>query len=225
MPKQILVADDDHDIAAIIAEVLTDEGYLVHTADNGLEVLTKIKDYEISLLILDIMMPEMNGLEVLTQLKKEIDIPVILLSAKGRDIDKVIGLQIGADDYIAKPFSMDELVARVYAHLRREHRRAKTKEVLQLGNIKLNKSTFQVFVSGKSTDFSTKEFLILSYLIENKGQVLTREQIYEAVWKDAYGGDMTTVTVHIKNIRSKLGCESNLLETVWGVGYRMTGGH
>lgn len=225
MPKQILVADDDHDIAAIIAEVLTDEGYLVHTADNGLEVLTKIKDYEISLLILDIMMPEMNGLEVLTQLKKEIDIPVILLSAKGQDIDKVIGLQIGADDYIAKPFSMDELVARVYAHLRREHRRAKTKEVLQLGNIKLNKSTFQVFVSGKSTDFSTKEFLILSYLIENKGQVLTREQIYEAVWKDAYGGDMTTVTVHIKNIRSKLGCESNLLETVWGVGYRMTGGH
>lgn len=225
MTEQILVADDDHDIAAIIAEVLTDEGYHVHTADNGLEVLAKIKDYEISLLILDIMMPEMDGLEVLTQLKKEIDIPVILLSAKGRDIDKVIGLQIGADDYMAKPFSMNELVARVYAHLRREHRRDKTKEILQLGNIELNKSTFQVFVSGKSTDFSTKEFLILSYLIENKGQVLTREQIYEAVWKDAYGGDMTTVTVHIKNIRSKLGGESNLLETVWGVGYRMTGGH
>jgi DNA-binding response OmpR family regulator len=225
MSEQILVADDDRDIAAIIAEVLTDEGYLVHTADNGLEVLAKIKDHEINLLILDIMMPEMDGLEVLTQLKKEIDIPVILLSAKGRDIDKVIGLQIGADDYMSKPFSMDELIARVYAHLRREHRRDKTKEILQLGNIELNKSTFQAFVSGKTADFSTKEFLILSYLIENKGQVLTREQIYEAVWKDAYGGDMTTVTVHIKNIRSKLGHESNLLETVWGVGYRMTGGH
>ncbi|OXS26737.1 MAG: DNA-binding response regulator [Acetobacterium sp. MES1] len=225
MPKQILVADDDSDIAAIIAEVLTDEGYLVHTASNGLEVLDKINTHEISLLILDIMMPEMDGLEVLTQLKRESNTPVMILSAKGRDIDKVIGLQIGADDYMAKPFSLDELVARVSAHLRREHRREKINEIIRLGTIELNKSTFQVFVKGTPTDFSTKEFLILSYLIENKGQVLTREQIYEAVWKDAYGGDMTTVTVHIKNIRSKLGCESNLLETVWGVGYRMTGGH
>lgn len=225
MPKQILVADDDSDIAAIIAEVLTDEGYLVHTASNGLEVLDKINTHEISLLILDIMMPEMDGLEVLTQLKKESNFPVMILSAKGRDIDKVIGLQIGADDYMAKPFSLDELVARVSAHLRREHRREKTNEIIRLGTIELNKSTFQVFVKGTPKDFSTKEFLILSYLIENKGQVLTREQIYEAVWKDAYGGDMTTVTVHIKNIRSKLGYESSLLETVWGVGYRMTGGH
>lgn len=225
MPKQILVADDDSDIAAIIAEVLTDEGYLVHTASNGLEVLDKINTHEISLLILDIMMPEMDGLEVLTQLKRESNTPVMILSAKGRDIDKVIGLQIGADDYMAKPFSLDELVARVSAHLRREHRREKINEIIRLGTIELNKSTFQVFVKGTPKDFSTKEFLILSYLIENKGQVLTREQIYEAVWKDAYGGDMTTVTVHIKNIRSKLGCESNLLETVWGVGYRMTGGH
>lgn len=225
MPKQILVADDDSDIAAIIAEVLTDEGYLVHTASNGLEVLDKINTHEISLLILDIMMPEMDGLEVLTQLKRESNTPVMILSAKGRDIDKVIGLQIGADDYMAKPFSLDELVARVSAHLRREHRREKINEIIRLSTIELNKSTFQVFVKGTPKDFSTKEFLILSYLIENKGQVLTREQIYEAVWKDAYGGDMTTVTVHIKNIRSKLGCESNLLETVWGVGYRMTGGH
>lgn len=225
MPKQILVADDDSDIAAIIAEVLTDEGYLVHTASNGLEVLDKINTHEISLLILDIMMPEMDGLEVLTQLKRESNTPVMILSAKGRDIDKVIGLQIGADDYMAKPFSLDELVARVSAHLRREHRREKINEIIRLGTIELNKSTFQVFVKGTPTDFSTKEFLILSYLIENKGQVLTREQIYEAVWKDAYGGDMTTVTVHIKNIRSKLGYESSLLETVWGVGYRMTGGH
>ncbi|WP_286944821.1 response regulator transcription factor [Acetobacterium sp. UBA5834] len=225
MPKQILVADDDSDIAAIIAEVLTDEGYLVHTASNGLEVLDKINTHEISLLILDIMMPEMDGLEVLTQLKRESNTPVMILSAKGRDIDKVIGLQIGADDYMAKPFSLDELVARVSAHLRREHRREKINEIIRLSTIELSKSTFQVFVKGTPKDFSTKEFLILSYLIENKGQVLTREQIYEAVWKDAYGGDMTTVTVHIKNIRSKLGCESNLLETVWGVGYRMTGGH
>lgn len=225
MPKQILVADDDSDIAAIIAEVLTDEGYLVHTASNGLEVLDKINTHEISLLILDIMMPEMDGLEVLTQLKRESNTPVMILSAKGRDIDKVIGLQIGADDYMAKPFSLDELVARVSAHLRREHRREKINEIIRLGTIELNKSTFQVFVKGTPKDFSTKEFLILSYLIENKGQVLTREQIYEAVWKDAYGGDMTTVTVHIKNIRSKLGYESSLLETVWGVGYRMTGGH
>lgn len=225
MPKQILVADDDSDIAAIIAEVLTDEGYLVHTASNGLEVLDKINTHEISLLILDIMMPEMDGLEVLTQLKRESNTPVMILSAKGRDIDKVIGLQIGADDYMAKPFSLDELVARVSAHLRREHRREKINEIIRLSTIELNKSTFQVFVKGTPKDFSTKEFLILSYLIENKGQVLTREQIYEAVWKDAYGGDMTTVTVHIKNIRSKLGYESSLLETVWGVGYRMTGGH
>jgi DNA-binding response OmpR family regulator len=176
---------------------------------------------KISLFVLDIMMPEMDGLETLRRIKKESDIPVIILSARGRDIDKVIGLQVGADDYGAKPFSMDELVARVNAHLRRERKREKSEDVLRLGNIELHRSIWQASVSGVMADLSTKEFQILSFLLENKDRVLTREQIYESVWNDAYGGDMNTVTVHIKNLRAKLGGEGNRIKTVWGLGYKL----
>lgn len=222
MPEHILIADDDKDIAAIIAETLSDEGYVAHTAKNGLEVLEIMKSKEISLFILDIMMPELDGLETLRRIKKESDAPVMILSARGRDIDKVIGLQIGADDYMSKPFSMDELVARVNAHMRREHK--KNRDILKLGGIELRKSTFQAFANGMPIDLSAKEFQILCFLVENKGRVLTREQIYSAIWNDAYGGDINTVTVHIKNIRAKLGESGSMLKTVWGIGYRMENG-
>ncbi|MCX7657410.1 MAG: response regulator transcription factor [Oscillospiraceae bacterium] len=222
MPEHILIADDDKDIADIIAETLSDEGYIAHTAKNGLEVLEIMKSKEISLFILDIMMPELDGLETLRCIKKESDAPVMILSAKGRDIDKVIGLKIGADDYMSKPFSMDELVARVNAHMRREHK--KNMDILKLGGIELRKSAFQAFANGVPVDLSAKEFQILCFLVENKGRVLTREQIYSAIWNDAYGGDVNTVTVHIKNIRAKLGESGSILKTIWGIGYKMENG-
>ncbi len=222
MSEHILIADDDKDIASIIAETLSDEGYIAHIAKNGIEALEIMKTKQISLFILDIMMPELDGLETLRQIKKESDAPVMILSARGRDIDKVIGLQIGADDYMSKPFSMDELIARVNAHMRREHK--KNSDIVKFGEIELRKSTFQAIVSGNPIDLSVKEFQILCFLIENKGRVLTREQIYYAVWNDAYGGDINTVTVHIKNIRAKLGDSAGMLKTVWGIGYRMESG-
>lgn len=223
MPERILVADDDREIVDIIRDSLTDEGYLVSDAYDGEEVLEKLRSSKIDLVILDIMMPRLDGLEALKLIKKTSNVPVIMLSARGRDIDKVVGLQMGADDYLSKPFSMDELVARVSAHLRRERKKEKADDILRLGNIEIRKSTFQVKVGRDQIDVSTKEFLILCYLMENKGRVLTRDQIYSHVWNDAFGGDPNTVTVHIKNLRSKLGADSALIKTIWGIGYRMEG--
>ncbi|SMC26492.1 DNA-binding response regulator, OmpR family, contains REC and winged-helix (wHTH) domain [Clostridium acidisoli DSM 12555] len=223
MTNRVLIADDDKDIVDIIADTLMDEGYFVSCAYNGLQVIEIMKSEKINLFILDIMMPEMDGLETLRQIKKKTDAPVLILSARGRDIDKVVGLQIGADDYVAKPFSMDELVARVNAHLRREQKRGRTEEIVKIGNVELNKTTWRAFVNGSPLDLSTKEFQILSYLFENKNRVLTREQIYAAIWKDPYAGDLNTVTVHIKNLRSKLGKEGKQIKTVWGIGYKLDG--
>ena len=165
----------------------------------------------------------MDGLETLRQIKKKTDAPVLILSARGRDIDKVVGLQIGADDYVAKPFSMDELVARVNAHLRRERKRDKSDEAIKIGNIEVNKSSYQVTLNKKFVELSTKEFQILCYLLENRNQVLTREQIYSHVWNNAYEGDPNTVTVHIKNLRSKLDSDAKLIKTIWGIGYKLEG--
>lgn len=223
MKSTILIADDDKDIVNIIADSLEDEGYEVSLAHTGLEVLEIIKTKKINLFILDVMMPEMDGLETLKKIKMETDAPVLMLSARSRDIDKVVGLKLGADDYVGKPFSMDELIARVNAHLRREQKREKVDEIIQFGSIQLHKVTWQVFVKDELLDLSAKEFQILKYLIENKNKVLTREQIYEAVWKDPYGGDLNTVTVHIKNLRGKLLSEGNKIKTVWGVGYKLDG--
>lgn len=223
MMEHILIADDDKDIVEIIADSLADEGYLVSCAYNGIQVLNIMDSQKMDLFILDIMMPEMDGLEALRLIKKESNAPVLILSARGRDIDKVIGLQIGADDYLAKPFSMDELVARVNAHLRRERKREKADDVLQIGNIEIHKSTYQALLNQTPVELSTKEFQILCYLIENKGRVLTREQIYANVWNDSYGGDPNTVTVHINNLRSKLDSNAKLIKTIWGMGYKMEG--
>ncbi|WP_100487767.1 response regulator transcription factor [Sporolactobacillus pectinivorans] len=223
MPNRIMIADDDREIVEIISDALMDEGFLVSRAYNGSQVLDLMQSEKIDAFVLDIMMPEMDGLETLNQIRKKTDAPVLILSARNRDIDKVIGLQIGADDYVAKPFSMDELIARINAHLRRERKREEADDFLRLGHIELHKLKWQASVNGVPTDLSTKEFQILSYLIANKDRALTREQIYTAVWNDSYGGDLNTVTVHIKNLRAKLGSEGNRIKTIWGIGYKLEG--
>lgn len=223
MPYRVLIADDDKEIVEIISDALTDEGFLVSRAYNGSQVLDLMQSEKVDIFVLDIMMPEMDGLETLNQIRKDSDAPVLILSAKSRDIDKVIALKMGADDYVAKPFSMDELIARINAHLRREQKRERKGDVLHLGTIELHQSEWWAAVNGVSADLSTKEFQILSYFFANKNRVLTREQIYSAVWNDTYGGDLNTVTVHIKNLRSKLGREGHRIKTVWGIGYKLEG--
>lgn len=227
VPK-ILIADDDHEIVNLLSDSLEDEGFEVIKAYDGKDVLRKLAETDPSLVILDVMMPEMNGLEVCRKVRNEIAIPVIILSAKDREIDKVIGLEVGADDYMTKPFSIHELVARVNAHLRRERRSSMplsaASDTLVMGSLSINKETFDVLVDGKKIDLSTREFQILVYLAENNNKVLSREKIYEAIWGDSTYGDVNTVTVHIKNLRSKMDQDNQYIKTVWGIGYKFAGG-
>lgn len=223
--ERILVVDDDCEIVNLIAESLEDEGYEVEKAHNGDDALKKLVDMDISLMILDIMMPETDGLEVCRKVRNDVTLPIIVLSAKDREIDKVVGLELGADDYMTKPFSVAELVARVNAHIRREKRnsfiREKTVKIYNFGNLVINKDTFEVFLNSKRIELSTKEFQILAYLADNKNRVLSREQIYDAIWGNSEFGDVNTVTVHIKNLRSKLDNNNELIKTIWGIGYKL----
>lgn len=224
---RILIADDDHEIVQLITESLEDEGYEVLKAYNGKEVIQTIENQKLSLIILDIMMPEMDGLEVCRKVRNDIAIPIILLSAKDRELDKIIGLEVGADDYITKPFSINELIARVSAHIRREKRHSDSKTnlsgVLKFRNLKINKDKYEVYKNDCIIDLSTKEFQILLYLAENSNRVISREQIYEAIWGNSEYGDINTVTVHIKNLRNKLDQDNQYIKTVWGIGYRFIG--
>lgn len=224
---RILIADDDHEIVKLIADSLEDEGFQVLKAYNGKEVVQIIENHKVSLIILDIMMPEMNGLEVCRKIRNDIDVPIIILSAKDRELDKIIGLEVGADDYITKPFGINELIARVNAHIRREKRSInsspKISNMLELGNIRINMDTYEVFKDNLRVDLSTREFQILTYLAKNNHRVISREQIYENIWGSSEFGDINTVTVHIKNLRNKLDPDYQYIKTVWGIGYKFTG--
>ncbi len=224
--SRILVADDDREIVNLVSDCLEEEGFKVHKAYNGLQALDMLDKEKFSLLILDIMMPEIDGIEICRQIRGIYDIPILFLSAKTREIDKVIGLEIGADDYITKPFSVNELVARVKAHLRREKRKTKVVPagdvIIEFDNIKIDTESYEVLREEEKVDLSTKEFQILMYLIKNNNIVLSRDQIYEGVWNENMYGDINTVTVHITNLRKKFDIEGKYIKTVWGAGYKMT---
>lgn len=224
MGTKILIADDDYDIVGLIAETLEDEGFQPVVAYNGKEALEKATDPSLSLILLDIMMPEMDGLEVCRKIRNVVFVPILFLTAKDRELDRVIGLEIGADDYIPKPFSVNELIARVKAHLRRENRYLAVNRTMTMSSLVINKDTLEVFKHGEKVELSTKEFQILVYMAENRNRVLSREQIYNAIWGDAYYGDINTVTAHIKNLRAKIDKENQLIKTVWGAGYKFTDG-
>jgi DNA-binding response OmpR family regulator len=219
----ILIADDDPDIVRLLAESFQDEGFLTIEAHNGKEAMEKALDPSLSLILLDIMMPEMDGLDVCRKIRNVVNIPILFLSAKDRELDRIIGLEVGADDYILKPFSISELIARVRAHLRRENRYTSAAKTIHSGSLVINKDTFEVFHQDKRIDLSTKEFQILLYLAENANRVLSREQIYNAIWGETEYGDINTVTVHIKNLRSKLEHDKHYIKTVWGIGYKFVG--
>lgn len=220
---KILIVDDDSAIAGLISDVLEDEGFETVVITDSKKaydyIMQNVKD--ISLITLDIMMPELSGLEICSFVRNHVDCPIIFVSAKGKTVDMVLGLETGADDYIAKPFVVDELVAKIKANLRREQRRLSggDPELIRVGDIEINVGSLEVRKNGETVSFSTREFQLLQYLMENAGKVLTREQIFAHVW-DTEFGDIGTVAVNIKSIRDKLDPDNEYIKTVWGVGYK-----
>ncbi len=222
----ILVVEDEKEIAELIRDYLEQEGFkvaLAYDGKQGLEVYQKTKPI---LAILDIMLPQMDGLELCRLIRNESSIPILILSAKKGDIDKILGLGLGADDYVTKPFSPGELVARVKAHIRRYtllSSPAENKKIIKYGDLEIDSCGYNVYLKGNKVELSAKEFEVLHYLATHPQQVLTREQIFDRVWGFNDFGDINTVTVHIRKIREKIEeepSEPQYLKTVWGVGYK-----
>lgn len=220
---KILIVDDDVSIAGLISDVLEDEGYetVVKTDGKSAYEYIMVNANDISLITLDIMMPELSGIEICKFVRSHVDCPIIFVSAKGKTVDMVLGLESGGDDYISKPFVVEELVAKVKANLRREQRHltGTDSDRIKVGDIEISVSSYEVYKSGKSVPFSTREFQLLQYLMENAGKVLTREQIFAHVW-DTEFGDIGTVAVNIKSVRDKIDPDNQYIKTVWGVGYK-----
>ena len=225
----ILVVDDDKEIVGAIEIYLKNEGYNIIKAYNGKEALDVVNKNDIHLILLDIMMPEKDGLETLEELRKTKNIPVILLSAKSEDYDKIGGLNLGADDYITKPFNPLELIARVKSHLRRyvslgTLKKEEDGNVYSTGGLVLNDDTKKVTVDGKEVKLTATEFNILKFLIQNKGKVYSIPDIYENVWKEEGFGAENIIAVHIRHIREKIEInpkEPRYLKVIWGVGYKI----
>lgn len=226
--SKILIIDDESAIANLVSDALEDEGFETVICSDGNEAYDYVEAHssEISLITLDIMMPGLSGLELCRMIRNKVDCPIIFVSAKGKTLDTVLGLEIGGDDYISKPFVVEELVARIKAHLRREQRSKDVYEdgVIKVGDIEIHTGSFEVFKNSKPIQFSTREFQLLQYLMENAGKVLTREQIFSHVW-DTEFGDIGTVAVNIKSIRDKLDPNNEYIKTVWGVGYKFVKTH
>lgn len=218
---KILVADDESRMRKLLKDFLTKSGYEVLEAEDGekaVNLFYSVKD--IALIILDVMMPKMDGWMVCQEIRKDSNVPIIMLTAKSSEADELKGFELGVDEYISKPFSPKILVARVEAVLRRSNA-ALTEEVLQAGCIVIDKSAHQVSVDGKNIELSYKEFELLTYFVENAGIALSREKILNNVWNYDYFGDARTIDTHVKKLRSKLGEKGGeLIKTIWGMGYK-----
>jgi len=220
MEKKILIADDEQRMRRLVGDFLKKEGYSVLEAENGKEALEIFSgDIGIKLVILDVMMPEYDGWIVCREIRKTSKVPVIMLTAKGEEFDELLGFEIGADEYITKPFSPKILMARVNALLRRVNNDDKQKAKNYAG-LEIDQDARLVHIHGKQIDFSPTEYELLIYLIENVGKALSREQILNAVWGFDYFGDLRTVDTHINRLRIKLGALNHLVQTVRGHGYR-----
>lgn len=220
---KVLIADDDKNIVELLRLYIEKEGYLAVTALNGKEAITLFNKEKPDLVVLDIMMPEADGWQVCKEIRKIDDTPIIMLTAKGETFDKVLGLELGADDYMVKPFETKELMARIKAVLRRSESKEKTStdEVLY-DRLSVNLTNYELKLDGKIIEIPPKELELLHFLASNPNRVFTREQLLEEVWGFDYFGDSRTVDVHIKRLREKIeDIEANWnLKTVWGVGYK-----
>ncbi|MCP1131800.1 response regulator transcription factor [Paenibacillus polysaccharolyticus] len=224
--RKVLIIEDEHDISRILRDYLMKNGYeaaVATTGEDGLQIMELLQpDY----IILDIMLPDQDGIDVCREIRRRNNIPILILSARGSDTDKVLGLGFGADDYMSKPFSLSELLARINAHFRRYDSLNTVQDhshLLRFANLEIDKKAYKVTVNGNEVSLSAKEFQLLYYLASNKNQVFSKSQLLDAIWGfDAYG-DENTVTVYIRRLREKIEHDAShptLLKTVWGVGYK-----
>ncbi len=225
----VLVVDDEKTLVKALTFNLEKEGFRVEQAYDGEEALNKVFSLKPDIVVLDLMLPKVDGFDVCRQIRKKTDVPIIMLTARGEDIDKVLGLELGADDYLTKPFNSRELVARIKAILRRSiFREEETKKIVQIGNLQVDLLQHRVRLDGKDISLTSKEFALLSFLVANAGNVYSREQLLEQVWGYDYYGDVRTVDVHIRHLREKLERDPgnpNLILTVWGTGYKIREDH
>ncbi len=227
MNNKILIVEDEQEIADLEKDYLELSGYEVHIENNGDEGLKQALSEDYSLIILDLMLPGTDGFEICQKIREEKDIPIIIVSAKKDDIDKIRGLGLGADDYLTKPFSPSELVARVKAHEARYERLVgaghKANDIIEIRGLKIDKTARRVYINGEEKPFTTKEFDLLTFLASNPNHVYTKDELFREIWGMESIGDIATVTVHIKKIREKVEADSSnpqYIETIWGVGYR-----
>jgi two-component system, OmpR family, response regulator RegX3 len=223
---KILIVEDEASFSEALAFLLGKEGFVIETAATGTEALTKFKREEFDLILLDLMIPEVSGIEVCRTIRAESQVPIIMLTAKDTEIDKVVGLELGADDYVTKPYSKNELVARIRAVLRRGGSGVSEGDagVLTVANIRMDIDRHQVSVAGQAISLPLKEFELLEFLMRNAGRVLTRNQLIDRVWGSDYVGDTKTLDVHIKRLRAKVEKDPAnpvLIQTVRGLGYKI----
>ena len=227
MSKRILIVEDEESIADLEKDYLELSGFEVEVANDGEIGLKKGLEGEFDLIILDLMLPGVDGFEICRQIRSQKNTPIIMVSAKKDDIDKIRGLGLGADDYMTKPFSPSELVARVKAHMERYNRLVGSgtvkNDIIEIRGIKIDKTARRIWVNGEEKTFTTKEFDLLTFLAENPNRVFTKAELFRQIWDMESVGDIATVTVHIKKIREKIEfntAKPQYIETIWGVGYR-----
>ncbi len=216
---QILVVDDESRMRKLVKDFLQREGYSVLEAGDGMEAMDIFYEQKIDLVILDVMMPRMDGWQTCREIRRDSTVPIIMLTARSEERDELQGFELGVDEYISKPFSPKILVARVGALLKRIYG-TDAEEKMEAGGIELDKAAHQVQVDGKSIDLSYKEFELLTYFLENQGIALSREKILNKVWNYDYFGDARTIDTHVKKLRNKLGDKGNYIKTIWGMGYK-----
>ena len=218
--NKILVVDDEERMRKLVHDFLAAKGYRVLEAGDGVEALEVFEDNkDISLVILDIMMPRMDGWDTVKELRQYSKVPIIMLTAKVEECDELKGFELGVDEYVTKPFSPKILVARVEAILRRTDSLG-GEDVVEMGGIRLDKTAHEVRIDGASIDLSYKEFELLAFFMENSGIALSREKILNHVWNYDYFGDARTIDTHVKKLRSKMGEKGELIKTIWGMGYK-----
>jgi len=221
MPK-VLIVDDEPNIIELAKLYLEREGYQVESAASGHEALAKQSTSKPDLIILDLMLPDIDGFEICRQIRTRSDVPILMLTARKEDVDKIVGLELGADDYFTKPFNPRELVARVKAILRRYQAGLKASEVIEIGKVRIDLARHEVTAAGHPVKLRTKEFALLATLAQNPGVVFSREKLLDIVWGYDYYGETRTVDVHINHLREKLAGSGVNIETLRGTGYKMT---
>jgi len=222
LAEKILIVEDERNIASFVSMYLKKERYAVDIARDGAEALAKFESVKPDLMVLDLMLPDMDGLEICRQIRTTSDVPILMLTARDDDVDKIVGLEVGADDYLTKPFNPRELVARIKTILRRSATTARRPQeaAMEHGNVRIDAGRREVTVRGEQVQLAPKEFDLLWELLDHRGLVLTRDQLLERVWGYTFAGDTRTVDVHVRQLRRKLGDDCPVA-TVWGVGYKV----